>query len=386
MKNVFDLDFELKKIVLTGGPCAGKTTALSWIVNNFERSGWKVLTVNEAATELIKAGMGPCDFMSVLGFQEALMRMQIFKENMTEKNAAKLAKAVDPGKILIVCDRGICDNHAYLSDGDYAKVLRRVRLTQQKAFERYDAVFHLVTAADGAEEFYTLSNNEARSEDVEQARRLDHLTQNAWIGHPHLRVIRNEKGKTFEQKLQKLMAEIAVVLGEPEPLEIERKFLVKCVDFEWISHRSDCQKVDILQTYLLSNKNEEVRVRQRGVLWDYTFTKTVKRNTGDPAKRVEIESRITHDEYLKLLMDADPKLRPIHKTRYCFLQRINGQYFEIDVYPGRGNYAILEVEVPSKDAEIIFPDFLEVVREVTDDPRYRNREIAKHGGRLPKEV
>ena len=33
---------------------------------------------------------------------------------------------------------------------------------------RYDAVFHLVTAAQGAERFYTLENNQARSETPEQ--------------------------------------------------------------------------------------------------------------------------------------------------------------------------------------------------------------------------
>ena len=31
---------EMKRIVLTGGPCAGKTTALSWISNYFSKNGW----------------------------------------------------------------------------------------------------------------------------------------------------------------------------------------------------------------------------------------------------------------------------------------------------------------------------------------------------------
>lgn len=36
--------------------------------------------------------------------------------------------------------------------------------------ERYDGILHLVTAACGAEEHYSLENNEARSESVEMAR------------------------------------------------------------------------------------------------------------------------------------------------------------------------------------------------------------------------
>jgi hypothetical protein len=39
--------------------------------------------------------------------------------------------------------------------------------------KRYDAVIHLVTAAIGAEKFYTTENNAARSEDLNQARDLD---------------------------------------------------------------------------------------------------------------------------------------------------------------------------------------------------------------------
>ena len=41
---------------------------------------------------------------------------------------------------------------------------------------RYDAVFHLVTAANGAERFYTLENNQARSETPQQARDVS----NSW--------------------------------------------------------------------------------------------------------------------------------------------------------------------------------------------------------------
>lgn len=35
---------------------------------------------------------------------------------------------------------------------------------------RYDGILHLVTAACGAEEHYSLENNEARSEPVEMAK------------------------------------------------------------------------------------------------------------------------------------------------------------------------------------------------------------------------
>jgi hypothetical protein len=49
----------------------------------------------------------------------------------------------------------------------------------------------MVTAADGAEKFYTKENNEARYESVEQAVDLDKRLINAWVGHPHFSIIQN---------------------------------------------------------------------------------------------------------------------------------------------------------------------------------------------------
>lgn len=47
----------IKKIVLTGGPCAGKTTALVKIIEHFTSRGYKVFTIPEVPTLFIQAGM-----------------------------------------------------------------------------------------------------------------------------------------------------------------------------------------------------------------------------------------------------------------------------------------------------------------------------------------
>lgn len=46
----------ISKIVITGGPCAGKTTGMSWIQNAFTERGYTVLFIPEIATELISGG------------------------------------------------------------------------------------------------------------------------------------------------------------------------------------------------------------------------------------------------------------------------------------------------------------------------------------------
>ncbi|MDO4398955.1 MAG: AAA family ATPase [Candidatus Saccharibacteria bacterium] len=368
------------KIVLTGGPCAGKTTALSWISNYFGKMGWRTLIVNEAATELITAGIFPMDFDDPLFFQSILLKTQMAKERNCVDAAYELK---DADKVLVVCDRGMRDNKAYMTDEQFEACLDRLGMAAREAADSYDAVFHLVTAADGAEEFYTLANNTARSEGLKEARALDQKTQNAWVGHPHLRIIKNEG--SFEDKLKKLLSEISIVLGEPEPFEIERKYLIEYPNLELLRAMPNCQEVEILQTYLRGgDENDEVRVRQRGANGSYTFTKTTKRWTKDPTKRVEIEKRISRDEYLKALMDAYPGANSIRKTRFCVMQRETGQYLEIDIYPTSDKYAILEVEFGSTEDQLIAPDFIKVIKEVTGDEEYYNNNIAFRGNRLPE--
>jgi CYTH domain-containing protein len=92
-------------------------------------------------------------------------------------------------------------------------------------------------------------------------------------------------------------------------------------------------------------------------------------------KRVETERRIKQSEYITLLMNADTKLKQIRKTRYCL--SFSNQYLEIDIYPFWQDYAVLEMELSDENQQITFPDFIEVIREVTDDLRYTNRALAE---------
>ena len=100
-----------------------------------------------------------------------------------------------------------------------------------------------------------------------------------------------------------------------------------------------------------------------------------RKRKADGIRRVEIEERLTQEEYISCLVEADPAYRPIHKERYCL--SANGLYYEIDVYPGWKDKAIMEIELHSEDQEVVFPDEIDVIREVTDDPAYSNHELAR---------
>ena len=90
---------------------------------------------------------------------------------------------------------------------------------------------------------------------------------------------------------------------------------------------------------------------------------------------MEEEERLTQEEYLSLMVQADPDFRPIHKVRYCLIA--NGFYYEIDIYPEWSDKAIMEIELHSEDQEIEFPEGIDVLREVTGDPTYSNHELAR---------
>ncbi|MDY4487674.1 MAG: AAA family ATPase [Candidatus Limivicinus sp.] len=358
---------EITKIVITGGPSAGKTTAMSWVQNCFTELGYDVLFVPETASELISGGVAPWNCASNLEFQRCQMRLQIEKERVFEQAARSMKKE----KVLIVCDRGCMDNKAYMDSLDFACLLSELGVSEVELRDSYDAVFHLVTAAKGAESFYTTENNKARTETVEQAAALDDKLIAAWTGHPHLRVIDNSTG--FEEKMRRLLAEISSFLGEPEPYEIERKFLIEYPDLNWLARQPNCRRVEIIQTYLNAPEGDEVRVRQRGAEGSYIYFQTTKRRVSE-VKRVEIEKRLTKDEYLCLLMQADTTKRQIRKDRYCLTY--DNQYFEIDIYPFWDDKAIMEIELRDENEQIHFPGQLKVIREVTDDDNYKNASLA----------
>lgn len=275
-------------------------------------------------------------------------------------------------KVLIVQDRGIVDSSAYMPKSQYLQVLQELGLSKASARDQYDAVFHLVTAAKGAEEFYTTSNNAARSESPEEAAREDDALIAAWSGHPHLRIIDN--AGSFEDKMRRLIAEISSFLGEPEPREIERKFLIRYPDVRLLEQMPEAARVEIMQTYLRAPEGEERRIRQRGQNGSYQFTLTTKKPVG-PGERIETEKRLSQEEYLQHLMEADPSRITIHKERWCIAQ--NGQYLEVDLYPWWQNQAILEIELTDLEQPVVIPDFVEVIREVTDDPEYSNGALAR---------
>ena len=99
----------LYRIVLTGGPCGGKTTALAEIKARLESLGFLILCVPECATLLFGGGAPfPRDEATGLTFQKNLLKLQLAMED------AFIDLATQSGRpSVILLDRGAMDGKAY---------------------------------------------------------------------------------------------------------------------------------------------------------------------------------------------------------------------------------------------------------------------------------
>lgn len=358
------------KIVLTGGPCAGKTTALARIREHFSSHGFRIYTVPETATILLTNGITFKDITQsqLFAIQTNMLKSQVALENTFESIATSTGE-----KAIIICDRGAVDPAAFISKTMWQAILDENNTSQQKLYSRYDAVVHLVTVAIGAEKFYTLENNAARTETPEQSAAVDKRLREVWLGHPHLRVIDNSTD--FNEKINRVITAISSVVGIPEPIEIERKFLVK--NFNPNKMSVPYSAAEIEQTYLITPNREEARIRKRGANGSFFYIHTVKKSAGH-GKNYETERALSPQEYVNLLSYADPERKTIKKTRYCFLYE--NQYFELDEYHDDMDLEykyVLEIELTHIDQEIKMPPFIEIAQEATGDKRFSNYNLAK---------
>lgn len=151
-------------------------------------------------------------------------------------------------------------------------------------------------------------------------------------------------------------------------LEIERKFIVEHLPFDLAKY----EHVEMRQGYLVADEKRmlSVRVRQEGS----SYRLTVKQGAG--SVRTEVELPLESDQFGALWPLARP--RSLEKVRYMvpFL----GRTLEIDVFDGPlAPLVLVEVEFDSEEDARAFHPPEWFGREVTDDPRYLNQNLARAG-------
>lgn len=161
---------------------------------------------------------------------------------------------------IIFCDRGVMDGSAYTQENIWQALLDETGWsTIQLRDRRYEAVIHMVTAADGAEQFYTQENNEARYEGLKDALELDKKLINAWVGHRHFSIINNSKDGGFKGKIDRCLDAVLKFIGRPVPNNFYKKFLLvtKPGEYEFGIPQDVRREIFQIEEHFLISTNED---------------------------------------------------------------------------------------------------------------------------------
>lgn len=360
------------RLVLTGGPCGGKTTGQERISTFFENLGWKVYRAPETATVLLGGGVkfGDLTPEAAINFQENLLKTMLQIENSFFELAETSKK-----NCLVICDRGSMDASAFVAKEQWDTILAKNGLNEVDIRDnRYNQVVHIVSAAKGAEEFYTTENHAVRRETVEEARVQDSKAAEAWVGHPYVDVIDNRAD--FETKMRRLIKIVAqrigIDLGDMIKTSSKKvKFVVHSPlpdialfpnfrDFEVIHHFLGTASVKI---------QSRLRKRGRKGKWSYTHT-TVERKE---KQVIEVKASLTYRDYSLLLANTDDNHLAVNKVRRCFLYK--DKYFQLDIYknpslPRCDGLMLLQTWTTTQLGNDQLPGFLDVGDEVTGDSAF----------------
>lgn len=156
-------------------------------------------------------------------------------------------------------------------------------------------------------------------------------------------------------------------------IELEKKFLIEYPKLDFIMEKYSAKKYEIEQIYLLSKEGSR-RIRKRKSDDKTAYIETIKIRING-SKCYEYEREISEEEYECFKADADPNCSPIIKDRYVF--NYKGKALELDVYPFWKDKAVLEIELKSEEDPYFIPDEIKVLKDVSDDKKYKNAALAR---------
>lgn len=283
---------------------------------------------------------------------------------------------------IIVYDRGVVDNFAYTSLENKAKILEETKWSfEEICANRYDLVIHLVTAAIGAEEFYTLENNQARIETPEEARQVDIKILEEWMGHPNLVVIDNSV-PGFQNKIQRVLDSISAFVGIDRPKSF-RKYLMKN-PLNQLSIPSDVtQRCFEEEIQLLHSENgASLNFIKKRIFPNFTPTYFFisKRFVNSSLNEIETVKSIDQRIYADFLTQSNPSHREVKKkvtmlTSSSISNPVNCNVEEITI--GDKSIVIARVFTNSETHHPVVPEFLKAETEITNDLSYRIDNLTK---------
>lgn len=156
--------------------------------------------------------------------------------------------------------------------------------------------------------------------------------------------------------------------------EIERKYLIRYPDVAVLEKQPYFEKVGISQSYLEQGPEGESRRVRKSVMNGKIIYQYNEKVPVTLERRIESEKEITKEEYEAYLAQKDPSTITINKTRYRIFE--NGFCYEIDLFPFWKSQAFLEVEVKDESVTYPIPPYIQILRDVTEDPSYTNHALS----------
>lgn len=195
------------RIVLTGGPGGGKTTA----ADLFRREiGERVILVPEAATMVFSGGFPrSTEPMAIHAAQRAIYQVQ--------RNLEDVQAALYPERVLL-CDRGTVDGAAYWP-GEPKQFFHEIGTTLEAELTRYDAVIFFESAAVGG--MGIEGGNPIRNESLEEAVKLDQKLRTLWSKHPNFVLVPHNP--SFFKKISYGLAVLEGIVSDRDRKKQRRK-------------------------------------------------------------------------------------------------------------------------------------------------------------------
>ena len=194
----------MKKILITGGACAGKTTVLNVIKDYLEEKGYNVNIIEEVPTKLINESI-TSGKVGKMEFQELIIKTQIENEKNCDYDG------------VIIFDGSPIDSMKFINREEFDKFVKKYNTNFEEIINGYDGIIFLETVAKDYPELYSNENNKARLTDVNAAVDRNDKLFNIYNNNSKVYLIKPDKD--IEVKKKKIIEVVESIIKGVDPNE-----------------------------------------------------------------------------------------------------------------------------------------------------------------------
>lgn len=232
------------KIVLTGGPCGGKTESIDFLSKKLIEQNYSVKVVNETANSLLKLGYMPSVNISIFDFQNLLFKIQFLNEYISEGKSN-----------ILLCDRGLFDGKVYINESNFQKILELNEVKEKEIFSTYDGALYCRSIS------YEYPNEFSKKriyESPEVGRIRDERCKEIWIDKVVPCIYDNLDGFENKQKIIYLaLKSFLKYLNQNESHKLSDYYDIECFKYIYNGINDILAKTDI---------SDDIKIKTKGLI------------------------------------------------------------------------------------------------------------------------